>query len=71
MGKALQAFGTEWRFTTPYALHQGGLWEAAVKSMKYHLRRVIGPHQGMAERLPARIAAASQVAQGIREFACG
>lgn len=37
LGKALQAFGTEWRFTTPY-----GLWEAGVKSMKFHLRRVIG-----------------------------
>lgn len=44
MGKALQALGTEWRFTTPYAPHQGGLWEAGVKSMKYHLRRVIGAH---------------------------
>lgn len=45
MGKALQALNTEWRFTTPYAPHQGGLWEAAVKSMKYHLRRVIGAHR--------------------------
>lgn len=45
MGKALQAFGTEWRFTTPYAPHQGGLWEAGVKAMKYHLRRVIGAHR--------------------------
>lgn len=42
---SLQRLGTEFRFITPNAPHQGGLWEAAVKSMKYHLRRVIGPHK--------------------------
>lgn len=30
-----------WIFNAPYAPHQGGLWEATVKSMKYHLKRVI------------------------------
>ena len=25
--------------------HFGGLWEAAVKSMKFHLRRVVGPQK--------------------------
>ncbi|XP_063994477.1 uncharacterized protein LOC135172028 [Diachasmimorpha longicaudata] len=34
--------GTEWRFNPPYSPHMGGKWEAAVKSTKHHLRRVIG-----------------------------
>lgn len=34
--------GTEWKFMTPAAPHQGGMYEAAVKSMKFHMKRVIG-----------------------------
>lgn len=29
-------------FNTPSLTYHGGLWEAAVKSMKYHLQRVVG-----------------------------
>ncbi|XP_011883776.1 PREDICTED: uncharacterized protein LOC105570934 [Vollenhovia emeryi] len=34
--------GTEWKFNPPSAPHFGGIWEAAVKSTKFHLRRVLG-----------------------------
>ncbi|XP_025270387.1 uncharacterized protein LOC112639726 [Camponotus floridanus] len=32
----------EWKFNPPSAPHFGGIWETAVKSLKHHLRRVIG-----------------------------
>ncbi|XP_067210840.1 uncharacterized protein [Linepithema humile] len=34
--------GTTWRFNPPSAPHFGGKWESGVKSVKYHLKRVMG-----------------------------
>ena len=31
-----------WHNIPPYSPHMGGLWEAAVKGMKFHLKRVMG-----------------------------
>ncbi|XP_054272481.1 uncharacterized protein LOC128992766 [Macrosteles quadrilineatus] len=35
-------FNIKFHFLPPHAPHQGGLWERAVKSVKFHLIRVIG-----------------------------
>lgn len=38
----VHANNTEWHFIRPCAPHEGGIWEAAVKAMKFHMKRVIG-----------------------------
>ncbi|XP_070155857.1 uncharacterized protein [Polyergus mexicanus] len=42
IGKVLTNEGIEWKFIPPFSPHMGGLWEAGVKSCKYHLKRVVG-----------------------------
>lgn len=38
----LASLGTTWRFITPSAPFKGGIWEAGVKSVKHHLKRIVG-----------------------------
>lgn len=42
VARFLAAERVRWRFNPPAAPNFGGIWEAAVKSTKHHLRRVIG-----------------------------
>ncbi|XP_048483631.1 uncharacterized protein LOC119692124 [Plutella xylostella] len=35
---------TQWHFIPGYSPHMGGLWEAGVKSMKYHMKRILTSH---------------------------
>ncbi|XP_011696422.1 PREDICTED: uncharacterized protein LOC105455073 [Wasmannia auropunctata] len=42
LASQLATDGTQWRFHPPGAPHFGGKWEAAVKSVKFHLRRIFG-----------------------------
>ncbi|XP_071576702.1 uncharacterized protein [Temnothorax nylanderi] len=34
--------GTQWKFNPPSAPHFGGKWEAGLRSVKFHLKRVVG-----------------------------
>jgi len=43
--------GCDWKFIPPHGPYFGGLWEAAVKSMKYHLRRTLGAQLATYEEL--------------------
>lgn len=52
ISQALAQQGITWRFSIPACPHWGGIFEAAVKSAKTHLRRVVGETTLTYEELP-------------------
>lgn len=44
IAESLACDGTQWHFIPAYSPNFGGLWEAGVKSIKYHLKRILTNH---------------------------
>ncbi|XP_062704276.1 uncharacterized protein LOC134286644 [Aedes albopictus] len=42
LGEFCATKGITWHFIPPRSPHFGGIWEAGVKSLKYHMKRIIG-----------------------------
>lgn len=57
----IKKLAVKWRYISPRAPHQGGIWEAAVKSMKYHLYRVVGQQTLNSEEWQTLLAQVSAV----------
>jgi hypothetical protein len=48
----LAILGIQFHTNPPHSPHRGGLWEAGVKSLKHHLRRVMNGHILTLEEFP-------------------
>lgn len=48
--------GFEWSFIPPHSPHMGGLCEAAVKSFKYHFKRIAGARRFTFEQMSTSLA---------------
>lgn len=56
IANCLASNNTNWHFIPPHAPNFGGLWEAGIKSAKYHLKRVIGDNTLTFEELSTVLA---------------
>lgn len=61
MENFLSVRGIQWKFITPRAPNQGGLWEAAVKLAKYHIKRILSNQKLTYERYQTLFAKISVV----------
>lgn len=61
VGEFLSEKGTIWKFIAPRAPSHGGLWEAAVKSAKYHLKRILQGYSLTFERFQTLLSKISAV----------